>query len=167
MNNESLDLIINRFNSIDSSLHQINDNQKLFTEIQQNMNEDILVIKEDQKAIKEEQKAIREEQKAIREEQKAIKEEQKTIREDQKAIRDEIELIKVDINGIHKTIWWIQDDIQTIYTLQKEANKILSRHDNLLNTHTKKLNILMNLAENNKDEHMEFDKRTSRLEALN
>lgn len=67
--------------------------------------------------------------------------------------------MKKDIKGL-------REDVDTIYTVQKEDHNILQKQEKTLNIHTERLNQLIALAEENKEEHLEFDKRISRLEAL-
>lgn len=75
------------------------------------------------------------------------------------------EMLK-DIKEMKKNIKDLRDDVDTIYTVQQEDHKTLQKQENILNIHTKQLNELIFITENNKDEHIEFDKRISTLESL-
>jgi len=74
--------------------------------------------------------------------------------------------MKQDIKIMKQDIKDLRDDVDTIYTVQQEDHKTLQRQEHILNTHTKRLNELIFIAENHKDEHIEFDKRISTLESL-
>lgn len=99
MDNEVLNLILNRLDNIDSSLKELHI---------------------DQTHIKEEQQEIKAEQQAMKEEQHFIRNEQTTMKED-------IQAIKEDIKEIHRTDKWLRDDIETIYILQQEDHKLLNK----------------------------------------
>ena len=139
MNNEVLNLILNRLDSIDSSLQELHIGQ--------------IHIKEEQQAMKMEQQSMKKEQQTMKVEQQAMRKEQQAINE--------------DIKGIHHTNKWLRDDIETIYILQQENHKLSLEHEKLLNKSIEQLNFLIALASDNKYEHASFEKRISRLEALN
>ena len=74
--------------------------------------------------------------------------------------------MKDDIKTIKKNVKDLRDDVDTVYTVQQEDHKTLIKNTDLLNVHTGKLNTLISIANNNQDEHTDFDKRISKLELL-
>ena len=159
MENEILNLILNRLDNIDASLKELHIGQTLIQKEQQEM-------KKEQQEMKKEQQEMKKEQQEMKKEQQEMKKEQQEMKKELEEVKIEIEKVKKDIKGIHHTNKWLRDDIETIYTLQQEDHKILLKHENILNIHTEKLNLLISLAEENKEEHANFEKRISRLEAI-
>ena len=167
MNNEVLNLILNRLDSIDSSLQELHIGQIHIKEEQQAMKMEQQSMKKEQQTMKVEQQAMRKEQQAMKVEQQAMRKEQQSIKVEQQAMRKEQQAINEDIKGIHHTNKWLRDDIETIYILQQENHKLSLEHEKLLNKSIEQLNFLIALASDNKYEHASFEKRISRLEALN
>ncbi len=95
-----------------------------------------------------------------------MKDDINSLKNDSSIMKDDISFLKNDSTTMKDSIKRLDDDIYTVYTLQQEDHKILQKQTEILNIHTEKLNTLINISNNNQDEHTDFNKRISRLEAL-
>ena len=140
--NQILNMILNRLDSIDL-------NMKDFKEYVENS---INTLNTRQEQFEETQNSLIAKQEQFEETQKTLIAKQDEILREQKAMR--------------KDILDLRDDVDTVYTVQKENHKTLQKHTAILNKHTEQLNLLIQSTEKNKEEHIQFDKRISKLEAL-
>lgn len=145
MENEVLNTILNRLDSINSSIKDLYNSQEQFRQEQKEMKEDINGINSTIGNMQDDISGIH----------SSIDSMQVKIDN----LQENMCAVQLNINGLGKNSVTLRDDVETIYTLQKDSLRIL-------NVHTKQLNKLINLAEENKEEHSDFDKRISRLESL-
>lgn len=89
--------------------------------------------------------------------------EQVTFRDEQIAFRNEFNTFR---DEVIKQLTDLRTDVDTIYVLEKDSRKTLAENTKLLQEHSEILCDLLTLAKVNQEQHENFDKQISFLEAI-
>ncbi len=156
MENEILKEILTDIKGICTQLNSIDERQSY-------LSKQFDISYNEQVAFRDEQIAFRNEFNTFRDEQIAFRNEFNTFRDEQIAFRNEFNTFR---DEVIKQLTDLRTDVDTIYVLEKDSRKTLAENTKLLQEHSEILCDLLTLAKVNQEQHENFDKQISFLEAI-
>ena len=114
-------------------------------------------------SIEEQQSYLSKQFDTSHDEQIAVRNEFNTFRDEQVAFRNEFNTFRREVT---KQLTDLRTDVDTIYTLELDSRKTLKENTDILHEHSNILNELIKFAKVNQEQHVDFDKRISFLEAI-